>query len=411
MYFRKHSQAGYAVLADLKLLNIFLQENCSCLTALPALYVSCVRNMIANNIPAIAHCIWADKRLKEEMQKLLFQEIDLELKNLCSNTDTTFRTECVNSLPKKIDFEAQEKELWNRCPTFAGAIFSAACNKRNLKRNKVKTEDSIKPRVMTAVGILLHSRSQRMNLHQLLHSLVLRRAGAKKSAFWRLNALSVTLSYPDTLKKQSAMGVGFDSAVLEWMKELAEQTHSDWDIIDIEEQKANNQKPKASPCRFRLLGDNCDLRNKCRTTTRTKAGADKHLFINLAIRDRVAGKADANYGYHPEKSYCPSLFLPSVEDNHHLRSEFKIIVGRVIKNHVKEMNWLENFIPDHIPHENSKLTKQKSEIVSYDTSTVNRSCHSKKSYIMQMRIKYIVLAFLACAVNHGVSWEAFFFLK
>lgn len=321
--------------------------------------------MVAKNIPAIAHCIWADKKLKEEMQKLLFQEIDLELKGLCSNSDTIFRTECVDSLAKKIDYEAQEKELWTRCPTFAGAIFSAGCNKRNLKRNKLKKEESVRPRIMTAVGILLHSRSQRMNLHQLLHSLVLRRAGAKKSAFLRLNALSVSLSYPDTLKKQSAMGVGFDSAVLEWIKEVAEEeTHSDWDIIEIEEQKASNEK--AGPCTtFKLLGDNYDLRNKCRTTTRTKAGADKHLFMNLAIRDRVAGKADANYGYHPEKSCCPSMFLPSIEDNHHLRSEFKIIVGRVIKNHVKEMDWLENVIPDHIPHENSKLMKQKSEIVSY----------------------------------------------
>ena len=276
--------------------------------------------MVANNIPAIAHCIWANKNFKEEIRKLFFQEIDLELKNLCSNSDTIFRTECVDSLAKKIDFEAQEKELLIRCPTFAGAIISAGSNRRNLKGNKIKTEDNIRPRIMTAAGILLHSRSQRMNLHQLLFSLVLRRAGAKKSAFWRLNALSVTLSYPDTLKKQSAMGVGFDKDVTEWMKEVEEkEPHSDWDIIGIEDMEANEEKTGISPCNtFRLLGDNCDLRSKCRTTTRTKTGDDKHLFMNLAIRDRVAGKADVNYGYHPEKSYCPSMFLPNEEDNRHL---------------------------------------------------------------------------------------------
>eukprot|EP00794_Sanderia_malayensis_P008491 gene8491-9398_t len=230
-------------------------ENCPCLTTLPKLYVSCVQNMMTKNLAAIAHCIWADTQLKEEMQKLLYQEINLELKNLCSSSGTIFRADN-DSLDKKIDFEAQEKEL----------------------------------------------------------------AGANKIAFARLNALSVTLSYPDTLNKQSALGVGFDISVREWMEKVAkEKAYSDWEIIAMDDGNASEEEPKISPCNtFRLLGDNCDLRSKCRSTTRTKAGTHKHLFINLAIHNTISGDIDTQYGYQPEKSYCPSLFLPNMEDNRHI---------------------------------------------------------------------------------------------
>ncbi len=62
---------------------------------------------------------------------------------------------------------------------------------------------------------------------------------------------------------------------------------------------------------------------------------------------------------------CPlSTFLPSHEDNLKLRSEWAILIGRVITTLLPHFQKYKKYIPDHIPHQYSDEMKKKSEVVS-----------------------------------------------
>eukprot|EP00794_Sanderia_malayensis_P001608 gene1608-1779_t len=242
-----------------------------------------------------------------------------------------------------------------------------------------------------------------MNTHQVLNAMILRRAAAKRSAFNRFNARSLSIAYQIALKKQLEMGSDFDKPVVSWMNshtkkidvdvndDLTDEMSTmsiDVDIIDdsLEKHRSlqiaveeHSDALKSAPlpvaeidhlCSNRcsasycLVGDNCDLRTKCRTTFRTRVTKDQHLFLTLAMPNRVIGDKTSELVYHKDKEYCPAEFLSNVDDNLKLRDEFKILIGQTLKHNLKEMSWLDKFIPDHITHEYTKETSHKSEIMS-----------------------------------------------
>ena len=61
------------------------------------------------------------------------------------------------------------------------------------------------------------------------------------------------------------------------------------------------------------------------------------------------------------------MLLPRLEDNHPLRQEFKGIVGNVLMKYVKELPWMRKFIPEHITHEYTRLTKMNTHTVTHST--------------------------------------------
>ena len=389
----------------------------SCEMTVKQTYASLIRSIATCNNLGIAACVWNIPEVKENLSKRFCQEIELEAKSMCASNGSSFRLSDMGELRDKIDFSTQEAEMRKKCPTLTNVLYSAGCCDRNVKRNKIKTRENIKPRLMTAAGLIFNARSERMNTHQVLNAMILRRAAAKKSAFIRFNARSLSVAYQIALKKQLEMGSNFDKPVVSWMnshriKESDEKAteldttdkvpNVDGDLTDqmslmsidldeidddsflensqslqIEVDKHDGLKLDPMPVAenelldsgqhtvsYRLVGDNCDLRTKCRTTSRTRTTKDQHLFLTLAVRNRVIGDETSEFGYHKDKEYCPAEYLPSVDDNLKLRDEFKILIGQTLKQHLEEMSWLDKFIPDHITHEYTKETTCKSEIVS-----------------------------------------------
>ena len=55
------------------------------------------------------------------------------------------------------------------------------------------------------------------------------------------------------------------------------------------------QTPNDVPS-FRLVGENCDLRVKTRKYPRTHGHEDMHLFLLLAVKNRVFGRTDSEFG-------------------------------------------------------------------------------------------------------------------
>ena len=367
----------------------------------PPEYIGFMRNIIAGNFKAAARYIWLNPVLKEHLKSLLFTEIKLEAQDICSNKESSFRLNNINELKEKLCSQKQKRELEDRCPMLLQALYSAGCNETQVRVNKIKTKSTLTKRLMAAAGIIFNCYNERMNTHQVMNSMILKRAGTKKMGFQRLHKRSITLSYIETLKRQTALGTGYDKKVKDWMEQLtlaikngttdqpilqdpagiaevgADSNHSikescgECEIIEQPDQGAVQEKVteenisnERSTRSYRIIGDNCDMRTKCRSTGRNRSSKDLHLFLTLAMRDRVVGDPKSVFGFDKEKRYCRSTYLPNLEDNKHLRDEFKILVGRTLKKHVPELDWLNKYVPDHIGHKYTREMTRKSEIVS-----------------------------------------------
>eukprot|EP00794_Sanderia_malayensis_P013248 gene13248-biopygen10567 len=208
-----------------------------------------------------------------------------------------------------------------------------------------------------------------------------KRGGVSKAAITRLNARSLTLSYGEILNKQFQMGHNFKDPVLEWIDthlvkdsqmphdkglENIEVQELDSDTVNIVVtgvEKCDSLQTRSCPTSFRLVGDNCDIRTKKRITNRLSTGEDMHLYILVAMQNRIKGDAKSEFGRRKDQVLCPSKFVPSVDDNLKLRQDFRNIVGNILIKYIKELDWMRKYVPTHIAHEYSKFTKKKSSVV------------------------------------------------
>ena len=58
-------------------------------------------------------------------------------------------------LQENMNFELQFQELREKVPIYARVLIAAGVNERNIKRNKLKTKDSLIPALMSAAGMIL----------------------------------------------------------------------------------------------------------------------------------------------------------------------------------------------------------------------------------------------------------------
>lgn len=116
---------------------------------------------------------------------------------------------------------------------------------------------------------------------------------------------------------------------------------------------------------FRIVGDNCDLRQHPRHQTVYRRDQDHHWFHMYAIKDRVHGLHLPDDKPIAMVSSLPlATFLPNVEDCNALHQEFAILVARVLIKHLPCFHGLRQVTPEHIPHEYSQVMADKSETVS-----------------------------------------------
>ena len=84
-----------------------------------------------------------------------------------------------------------------------------------------------------------------------------------------------------------------------------------------------------------------------------------------AVQDRVQGlHLPDNQPVASVATLPLATFLPNVDDCVALRSEFIVLVARVLIQYLPWFSCLKPVIPDHMPHEYTDLMSTKSEIVS-----------------------------------------------
>jgi hypothetical protein len=131
----------------------------------------------------------------QEIESVVVKCIGKEVKSLSSSECSPFKVSSIEDV-EKFSFSRQNEELIKNAPLLWKLLKVAAINKRAQNRNKTETEESIEADILTAVGILLHCQSTRMNMSATINAIILRKRGADKMTFKRFNQIALCLSYP-----------------------------------------------------------------------------------------------------------------------------------------------------------------------------------------------------------------------
>lgn len=182
-----------------------------------------VRSACANNYKAIADSTWKTSGCCDELEALFSRKVSAESAVLCSRKVGPFFAIHQKSL-EEFSFAEQEKEVEKKAPLLWKTVMAAGSNKKSLARNKLKNLDAIKPMLLTAVAIILRSRNQQVNMNALVHSMILRRGGADKMTYKRLNKLGFCTSYVRALACQSGLGKDNLSVVKQWADKCCGET-------------------------------------------------------------------------------------------------------------------------------------------------------------------------------------------
>lgn len=234
----------------------------------------------------------------------------------------------------------------------------------------------------------------------------------RSQALVRLNHLGITMSPKSINKALDVIGEDYDLKLHEWKdsitshmvqkKEAVEEKHrlelrkeelneqlllgndvhnqlnqiqaaaSDLDqkILQIQEQR---------PSSFNIVLDNIDLKVLASDITSDNQNKDYHWCNHNAHLDRVNPLHLENDVPTANLQALPnSAFLPSLDDQNSLLSDFVVLVGRVIVENLPAFAIFKDVIPLHIKHKYSEELKKKSETVS---DWLKRAMHSTIVYL------------------------------
>ena len=116
---------------------------------------------------------------------------------------------------------------------------------------------------------------------------------------------------------------------------------------------------------FKLVGDNLDKTVKPREMRVDHQTKSLHYFQVYALRDRVDLSDFSNEVKMPDiDSIKLDNFLPSSQDDNTMKSNFGVLVGRVLMKHIPYFKKFGHGLERHIMHEYSEEMSKKSEVVS-----------------------------------------------
>ncbi|XP_011679955.2 uncharacterized protein LOC105445739 [Strongylocentrotus purpuratus] len=328
------------------------------------------------------------------MHKCTASSINNECANLCSDP---LKSSFGNTTKQKLQqwsYQAQEEELQEKAPTLLTCIKAAAVSpgiEAGNRANPRKTYRSIQPGILGAAGVLLNARNERMNSHQVMNALSVRRGGCGFKTISRLKARGFSVSYKTILRKQVEFGKDYNAKVLEWKETIEKDVQKENDLLKDPDGKSALLKHNAERHRgFMLNGDNVDFRISPRQMTIAQGTTDLHYFQFLAVKNRVADFSLSSDGPKRDVEKEPlSTFLPSVEDNADLREDWLHLIAQVIGKNIPPLCWMSSVLPEHIPHPFMKEMKKKSEVVNLGVLTSNENTHEGMVEILDHMNKYV----------------------
>ena len=158
-------------------------------------------------------------------------------------------------------------------------------------------------------------------------------------------------------------------STISWTKIQAAASDVDQKILQIQEER---------PSSFNIVLDNIDLKVLASDITSDNQTKDYHWCNHNAHLDRVNPLHLENDVPTANLQALPnSTFLPSLDDQNSLLSDFVVLVGRVIVENLPALAIFKDVIPLHIKHKYSEELKKKTETVS---DWLKRAMHSITVY-------------------------------
>ena len=186
----------------------------------------------------------------------------------------------------------------------------------------------------------------------------------------RFNRLGVCLSHQQQLNILDEIGAGYKR-----------------EIID------NVQRG----LKFQITGDNLDLRENVRQMLLSNRNRDHHWFTLILYFDRIDfSELDNTKPQGNLHDVPPSLFIPNQVERSKLRSDFIILVSRIITKHLQQFEHLSSVVPSHIVHRFSEEMKKKSKVYNLPIQFKD-----EKKYSDMIDIQSFIEEFVATVSNEA----------
>ena len=144
-----------------------------------------------NDLTPAVQIAWSHLPLRDEIMNLIPKAISSE----CDNVRSFMRGKNLVDDLKTFSVAKIEEDLKKHAPFLYAICTAVAFRPSILSKNTQKTEESLKPSLVNAIGTLFFIRSRNSDLIPVINSVILRRGGANKKCFMRLNHLGVSLNY------------------------------------------------------------------------------------------------------------------------------------------------------------------------------------------------------------------------
>lgn len=113
------------------------------------------------------------------------------------------------------------------------------------------------------------------------------------------------------------------------------------------------------------MGDNLDLTVRVRDMRMDNRDKSIHFFHHMAAQERVSSHhLESEEPTAPITSLQLEDILPNYADYKQLRTNFIVLLARIITSRLEQFKCLSDVVPLHIDHEHSEAMKQKCNVVS-----------------------------------------------
>lgn len=134
---------------------------------------------------------------------------------------------------------------------------------------------------------------------------------------------------------------------------------------DSSVEKPVKQHTHSIPRGVKLVGDNIDKGIKPREMREDAQAQSLHYFNGFAVENRIQIEGLEDNPCLPDfDSFDMKKILPTSADLKAIRSNFGILIGRVLKKHFKFFSEFATGVVKHIKHDHYEEMSQKSEVVS-----------------------------------------------
>ena len=124
---------------------------------------------------------------------------------------------------------------------------------------------------------------------------------------------------------------------------------------------------------FKFIGDNLDKKRRVRDIRSDHQGQLLHMYSILVARTRVPTSLSRSGEVAPIMSIPTSLFLPNMQDLEKVENNLVVLVSRIITAHIKCLQPLAKYVPEHIKHKYSDAMAEKSDVVVLDVLMKNEA--------------------------------------